>query len=127
MLTQLSSDGALWHQWITSVYSLLRAGKHLDAPEYLAHPTCCGFGGLLFAEPVGQTADYALSLKDGSRLHIHELPGHRFRVHLDRFDPAHSAEHFVAHLVHETKTGSILLAFAGLAFAGYVVRRLLRG
>lgn len=60
---------------------------------------------LTAAWPVGQVSDYALSLDDGSRVHVQCFKDGGVVAHVDRFDPARGLLTTVAHLWFDTPVG----------------------
>jgi hypothetical protein len=72
-------------------------GERVEIPAYLAPY----FERTILAEPVGQTDDWALSLPNGSRVHLQAIDG-VLLAHLDKIDPAaNPLRHFFA----ESATG----------------------
>lgn len=76
-----------WNEWLQSVEPTLRSGLEVIVPRSLPHPREVGFERPFIAEPWGQKADWVMSLRDGSRLHVHEFDS-ALVLHLDKHDPA---------------------------------------
>lgn len=104
----------------------LKRGKSIDLdPAIYEHPADRPdlFRRPKSAWPVGQTCDFVLPLKDGSRVHAQCMTeGGRevIRLHRDAYDPDRSAKHWLLHAVNETPAGPLL----GMALAVLVVRGL---
>src|SRR5687768_10660111 len=104
-----------WSTWIDDNMERLSKGEKIVLEErLLGHPShrrdlfrpVDGF-------PDGQSCDCALSLDDGSRVHVQcyrcQVHGNALlRVHVDRWDPNHSLGHFVMHGLFETPVGPVL-------------------
>jgi hypothetical protein len=106
-----------WQRWTSEHWLELVEGKHLEVPAgELEHPLSVGFERLVFTEPAGQAADYGLSLRDGSRLHVHAFADGTMTVHRDRIDPKRGVVAGVRHYLEEapsakiTVTGALVLA-----------------
>ncbi len=110
-----------WDSWLEQNWSRLYKGEHLPVPTHLVHPREVGFIPLTEAEPVGQRRDWALCLKDGSRLHVHEFKSGMMKVHLDKWDPRVSASNAVKHFLFETKTGKSAITVTAIVAAGMLV------
>lgn len=110
-----------WALWLATVERRLRGGEQVAAPSNLPDPREAGFRLLSLAEPVGQIADFAMSLADGSRYHIHQFADGRRVVHRDEYDPDRSFAHAFGHFVSETKTGKIGLVAVGVAGVALLV------
>lgn len=110
-----------WLTWIRGNLGALRSGRWVRAPHWLPHPSQAGFKRLDIAEPNGQVADYALSLRDGSRIHAHEHDDGSLVVHRDKWDPDRSLLHAVVHFFGETKLGIGTLVVGGVLGTVYVV------
>lgn len=108
-----------WQEIVSSVPENQTAtGKTL-----VSHPSRFGgFSRLSVAEPRGQIADYALSLHNGSRLHVHILREgirtFKFRYHIDRWDPDHSLSYKIKHLAAETYAARTIAAIAAIVYLG---------
>lgn len=72
------------------------------------------------AEPHGQIEDWACSMPDGSRLHVHVFPDGRMSVHRDRWDPDRSALHRAFHVALETTAGRLGLAITAARVLGWL-------
>lgn len=87
-------------------------GRHGEA-ALLPHPNY----GTLFRQnvgwPDGQTSDYTISYKDGSRLHAQCFGIRngfvRVRLHWDKFDPDQGLLNFVLHGLLETPVGPAMV------------------
>lgn len=113
-------------EW-ASVLSSYDENEDIELPSRYHPALFSEFTRLGIAEPRSQRADYACSLHDGTRLHVHimstEYQGNGIysfhcRYHIDKWDPAHSWRYRVAHVVTETyavRTASVLgvLAYLG--------------
>lgn len=95
----------MWQQWIQQNWSQLKSGEKLRAPAHLPHPQTRGFTKLTFSMPNGQVSDWAVSCKDGSRVHIQVFEDGTYKVHRDQFDPRRRLDFTVAHLMTETPVG----------------------
>lgn len=95
-------------------YSKLQAGEHIALPLWVNNLTQLGFKEVFISQPAGQIKDYVLSLKNGSRLHVHEFQDGSRKVHLDKHDPDKNAESLWKHLLEETWIAPALLAVFGL-------------
>lgn len=106
-----------WLRWITENWSALIAGWKLEAPSWLLPMPESGFSAQPFASPDGQVADWTLSMRDESRIHVHEFADGRRIVHRDKHDPDQGILNMLAHLAFETPyvvlSGLALLLFAG--------------
>jgi hypothetical protein len=80
----------------------------------------------MFAEPMGQAADYGLSLKDGSRLHVHAYEDGTIRVHRDRIDPANGVLAATRHYLEEAPSAKVTVTGA-LVVAGLLTARKILG
>jgi len=101
--------------WLRPYWSALCAGKKIQIP-FRQHPATLGFQRIALAEYVGQVENWALSLQDGSRLHLWLLADGRWVMHRDPTDPARGPVHAALHLLTETRVGPVLLL--GLAVVG---------
>jgi hypothetical protein len=101
-----------WQAWIP--WCDLCAGKKVEVPPELPHPTTAGFEFVRSASKVGQAVDWAASLADGSRLHIHEFSDGRRVMHRDKMDPAQGPTTAVLHWISEAPEGQALGAALGL-------------
>jgi hypothetical protein len=99
--------------WLTPYWHRLLAGNKIEF-FFPRHPQVYGFRRFLIAESVGQKENWALSLTDGSRLHLWLMPDGRWIMHRDAIDPARGPIEAVAHVVTESSVGKMLLV-AGLA------------
>lgn len=95
-------------------YSKLEAGEHIALPFWVNNLTQLGFKEVFISQPVGQIKDYVLSLKNGSRLHIHEFKDGSRKIHLDKYDPDKSVESLWKHLIEETWIAPVILGLVGL-------------
>lgn len=113
-----------WDAWLHFAWPRLVRGERVEASG-LGHPMRAGFRRLSIAEAVGQTEDWALSMTDGSRIHLHGYgqPAERWIAHRDRFDPARGLLSAARHVCTETKTGRAA-AVGGLIYGAV---RLARG
>jgi hypothetical protein len=78
---------------------------------------------LSFAEPHGQIQDWALSLADGSRLHVHVRGNGTKYIHRDATDPSISPFHAAWHVATETSAGPIVIGIAAFAAAAVIASR----
>jgi len=99
-----------WNDWLYSNNEALARGAKIVAPDWLGSPSAGGFRLVTSAAYEGQTRDWALSLRDGSRIHVHEHPDGRFVAHRDKHDPDRGLTDMVAHLAFDTPLGLIALA-----------------
>jgi hypothetical protein len=100
-----------WNSWIRINWAALASGSKIVVPPTLYSLEEGGFSPTTMASPEGQVADWALSMSDRSRLHVHVYADGRRIVHRDQHDPALGLLDMVAHLVKETPVG--LVAFVG--------------
>lgn len=100
-----------WQQWLDAHAPELAQGRGVAvAPaENLPHPAAAGFRRLTLAEPWGQMADWAASLDDGSRLHVHEMKDGALIAHVDQHDPARGPGVAVYHWGTESASGRATL------------------
>lgn len=98
-----------WNKWLDEHYAELCMGMQLTFPKSLPHPVYSGFKRIRMAENVGQRRDWALSLKDGARIHIHDFGNNRMVVHRDRYDPAKGIFSSLAHWLTEAASGKLAL------------------
>ncbi len=105
----------LWGEWLGLAWEHLVAGRHLEVPHWLPHPTAAGFTRETLAMAAGQSADWVLPLDDESRLHVHEFSDGHLVAHRDKIDPNRSLMHAVAHIAWETEIGNVALAVCILA------------
>lgn len=91
-----------WLDWARDNWPALARGAELRvAPGRLAHPSLEGFRPPRLARRRGQVSDWVLPLRDGSRLHVHELAGGTMRAHRDRHDPGCGTVPALAHVAFE--------------------------
>lgn len=108
-------------RWLDPYWPKLCAGERLEV-RFEAHPQQLGFRRLAFAEGHGQLEDWALSLPDGSRLHLWYMPGGGWVLHRDAIDPARGPLHAAAHVATATRLGrAVLLGAAIVGIASAVV------
>jgi hypothetical protein len=106
--------------WLTQYWQPLCAGEKITL-AFRSHPETLGFRRIALAERVGQVGDWALSLDDGSRLHLWLMPDGRWILHRDAVDPARSAIHAAVHVATETRIGLALIAMGSvIGFAALV-------
>ncbi len=98
-------------------WTRLPVGKYEEV-SFSIHPHAYGFQRTVLAEPAGQVENWALSLADGSRLHLWLMPDGRWIMHRDGIDPARGPIHAVAHAVTESSVGQFLM---GAAIAAVVI------
>lgn len=100
-----------WDRWLLVWWQALCAGRRVRVPRSLGHPERVGFRRTSLAEPAGQDADYVLSLRDGSRLHVHAFAASRsFVLHRDRTDPARGMGAAAWHWTSESGSARVALA-----------------
>lgn len=109
-----------WPSWIASIWPELCEGRRFVLPAELAAPERVGFARVI-AEPIGQIDDLALSLRDGSRLHVQRWPNGMRIVHRDRLDPRRGLVTATIHWLTEAPTGRAVVQ----AVAPRVIRALL--
>lgn len=97
-----------WSAWLSQVWPDLEQHGRLPAPRELPPLAASGFSLSSWAEPCGQTCDWALSLPDESRIHIHEYADGSRVVHRDQYDPNAGLGSSAKHFVFETVTGRFL-------------------
>lgn len=115
-----------WRTWLARNWADLYAGKAIRVlPTELAHPSISAeWREILLAEPFGQECDWALSLADGSRLHLHEYSD-RWEVHRDEHDPSQGVVAALQHFAKEAPSAKLVaIAGAGLVCLK-VARRIL--
>jgi len=95
-------------------YSKLQEGEHIALPVWMNNLVLFGFKEVFISQPAGQIKDYVLSLKNGSRLHVHEFEDGSRKIHLDKHDPDKNAESMWRHLLEETWIAPAILALVGL-------------
>lgn len=120
---KLTSD---WSNWLIHMWNHLRRGKKIIAPQYLLHPCHAGFARTGLAEPIGQMSDWVLSLKDGSRIHIHEYRDGTLRVHRDRIDPSRGPIEAATHWFTESPSGQLVGMGLAATAAFWLVSSLLQ-
>lgn len=102
---QRDRNQGIWVDWIRQQWPQLATSAKITAPLWLPSAAASGFDLLQIAHPAGQFRDWALSLSDGSRIHVHEyLDGARV-VHRDVHDPKRGLGPMLAHLMQETPYG----------------------
>ena len=96
--------------WIHShsVAAIVRRRSHHRAARVL-HLRSSGFEVPPIAEPVGQSANWVLSLTDGSRLHVHEYANGVLVAHRDETDPKRGPLHAAWHWATESKSGKLVV------------------
>ena len=114
-----------WNVWITRRWSDLVAGHRLVVPAWLPHPSAIGFEQPPIAEPAGQVCDWVMSIRDGSRLHVHECHDGRLVIHRDDTDPKRGPLHALWHWATESVTGRLTLAAVGGGACGAVIAMML--
>jgi hypothetical protein len=103
----------MWLPLIQVHWQQLVNGGRVHAPAWLDSPGNYGFKRLGIALPQGQSADWAMSCSDGSRIHIHEFLDGRRVIHRDKHDPDKDLGSMIAHLLTETPVGGVAVV-AGL-------------
>ena len=96
-----------WRSWLGQYWMPLCDGSRLVVPSWLPHPSTVGFKHFGLASPAGQVADWALSLRDESRIHIHEYKNGLLVAHRDKHDPERGPVKAVAHFFYETPLGQV--------------------
>jgi hypothetical protein len=105
-----------WSDFISDNAHSLTNGAWVRVPAGLPHPEMAGFHLLDLAEPNGQVDDWALSLRDGSRIHIHVHADGSMVAHRDQWDPGSGVGAALKHFFLETRVGPLVgLAAAGVA------------
>jgi hypothetical protein len=99
-----------WSDWLYWNREALAGGAKLVAPYWLGSPSTAGFRLVTSAAYEGQTRNWALSQRDGSRIHVHEYSDGRCVAHRDTHDPDRGLADMVAHLAFDTPLGLIALA-----------------
>ena len=94
--------------WLTCYWATLCAGKRVEL-RLGGTPEDLGFHRIAWAEQNGQIGDWAMSMDDGSRLHLWLMPDGRWLLHRDSTDPTISPLHAIVHVVTETKIGAALV------------------
>ena len=112
-----------WMDWLRAVWPQLVKGKKVVAPWWLPHPRDDGFTTTALAEHVGQVADWALPLRDGSRIHVHEFSDGRLVVHRDPTDPERSPIHALRHWLFESTSGRVALGIGVVTLLVVAVTR----
>lgn len=108
-----------WSGFVQAAWPQLTAGGRVLVPSALLHPKWSGFEVPPVAEPVGQSADWVLSLVDGSRLHVHEYANGSLVLHRDETDPKRGPLHAVWHWATESRSGRFVFGTAAVAAAVY--------
>ena len=98
----------LWLKWIGNNWDRLEKGKRIPTPLKLPHPAFSGFKKPDLAENVGQSWDWVCSMKDGSRIHLHEYSSGKIVAHRDKVDPARGSIDAVWHWLTESQSGKIV-------------------
>lgn len=98
----------LWIQWIRHNWRELAQGIKLQAPCELGAPGQQGFDRATISTQRGQIADWVLSCRDGTRIHVRQFPDGRFVVHRDRYDSKQGLGQTISHLMVETVVGPAL-------------------
>ncbi len=114
-----------WDGFIQTSWSQLSAGGRVPVPPSLLHPRWSGFEVPPLAEPVGQAADWVLSLNDGSRLHVHEYANGALVAHRDETDPKRGPVHAVWHWATESTSGKVVVGGTITAAIIYGLAKLL--
>lgn len=99
-----------WSNWLYLNREALANGVKIEAPTWLGSLGTAGFRPISSASYDGQAVDWALSLDDRSRIHVHEYADGRCVVHRDRHDPDRGFADMAAHLAFETPFGVAALA-----------------
>src|SRR5687767_7092643 len=94
--------------WLTPHWGRLCAGEKIEF-TFPVHPANLGFRRITLAEQVGQVEDWALSMRDRSRLHLWLTRDGRWIMHRDAVDPARGPVEAIAHAVTESSVGKFLL------------------
>lgn len=114
-----TSPGELaWEAWLP--WGELRRGAKVPVPTNLPHPKEIGFTYTTWAKDVGEVANWVRSLRDGSRLHVHEFADGTLVVHRDAIDPARGPVVATFHWLGETPEGNVLGAALFLGALGLV-------
>lgn len=108
-------------RWLTPDWDRLRAGEKIEF-TFPVHPQAFGFSRITLAEQVGQAEDWALSMSDGSRLHLWLMPAGRWIMHRDAVDPARGPIQAVVHAVTESNAGKFFLFAALVVGVGALAR-----
>ncbi len=109
-------------RWLTPRWQRLCAGEKIEF-VFGTHPQWHGFQRLSLAEPNGQVEDWAMSLEDGSRLHLWLMPDGRWIMHRDSIDPARGPIHAAVHVATATKVGKAVLLTAAIVGIGSLMAR----
>lgn len=107
-----------WRAWYRQNRQALCDGAQLTVPVILPHPSQSGFAPTSLAENVGQVRDWAASVSDGSRLHVHEFADGSLNVHRDATDPSRGLTSAVWHWATESTSGRVIVVAAVVFFAG---------
>lgn len=117
----VNENRQIWIRTIRYDWSALVRGEEITYyKNQLPHPEDSGLKKLIFAEPHGQKADYAVSFDDGSRAHIHEFED-RYVIHRDKYDPGKGFSSTVKHIMYETRTSTQIFAAVGMTCCLIVV------
>lgn len=108
-----------WAGFIQTSWPQLSAGGRVPVPPSLLHPRWSGFEIPPLAEPVGQAADWVVSLDDGSRLHVHEYANGALVAHRDEIDPKRGPVHALWHWATESTSGKFVVGSAVAAVVIY--------
>ncbi len=104
-----------WSGWLRAAWPRLTNGEKLVVPWSLPHPSDAGFSTTTLAEDVGQVANWAVRLSDGSRIHVHEFGNGQLVAHRDPTDPARGPLHAVFHWLFESPSGKVVLGVGAVA------------
>ncbi len=101
--------------WLSTHWATLCAGKRIEV-AFHGHPAHYGFQRFSLALNVGQTENWGLPLRDGSRIHLWLMPDGRWIAHRDATDPSLSPLHAAVHVLSATPLGPAvaLLGVIGL-------------
>ena len=108
--------------WLTDHWNRLCGGEKVEFRFHI-HPQVLGFRRIGLAEQVGQLEDWALSLSDGSRLHLWRMPDGRWVMHRDAVDPTRGPIQALVHAVTESNVGKFVLFSAVVLGVGALVAR----
>ena len=116
-----------WAEWLAPRWPELVNGAHLEVAPELPHPAkdAWPWERIPIAEPHGQIDDWALSLSDGSRLHVHVFED-RTTVHRDAIDPAGGPLAALRHYVNEGRTAPAVMGAGLVAATVAIARKVLR-
>lgn len=108
--------------WLTPHWGRLCAGEKIAFTFRRHHPQALGFRRITLAEQVGQLEDWALSMDDGSRLHLWLMRDGRWIMHRDAIDPARGPVAAIVHAATESSLGKVLLFAALVVGVGALAR-----